>query len=86
MKHQHRYFIVTASLTLATLIAACSDSTSPNATSATDQAFIDGMTPHHQQALLSADMAIARAVHPELAQFAQQMKTDQQNEVTLLKS
>jgi uncharacterized protein (DUF305 family) len=74
------------------LAAACddsNDSTSPQVTSSAtsaDRAFIDAMVPHHGMATISADMAIARAVHPELKQLAQTMKADQQQEIDLLKS
>lgn len=35
-------------------------------------------------AAMSADMAVANAVHPELKQFAQTMKSDQSQEVALI--
>lgn len=71
-----------------TLIVACNsnDSTSPRQATTADRAFIDGMVPHHGQAMLSADMAIARAVHPELKQFATNMKADQGREIDSLKA
>lgn len=65
------------------------DLTSPQVSAtptSADRSFIDGMVPHHGMATMSADMAIARAVHPELRQLAQEMKADQQKEIDLLKS
>lgn len=73
-----------AFLAAALVAAACGNSTSPTAGTSTDRALIDGMVPHHQMAITSADMAIANAVHPELKQFAQTMKSDQSQEVTLM--
>lgn len=79
---------MTCAVALALAItAACDNSTtSPGAGTATDRAFIDGMVPHHEQAVTSADMAIANAVHPELKAFAQKMKADQSQEVDLMRS
>lgn len=51
-----------------------------------DKAFIDGMVPHHEMALMMADDALAKATHTELKTFATKVKEDQSREITQLKS
>ena len=46
-----------------------------------DLAFIDAMIPHHQMAVMMAQMATMRAEHPELQTLAQTMVDDQQREI-----
>ena len=53
---------------------------------AADRAFIDGMVPHHEMALMMADDALAKASHAELKTFATKVKADQQREIDQLKS
>lgn len=53
---------------------------------AADQAFIDGMVPHHEMALMMADDALAKATHAELRTFATKVKEDQSREISQLKS
>lgn len=53
---------------------------------AADRAFIDGMVPHHEMALMMADDALDKASHAELRSFATKVKTDQQREIDQLKS
>lgn len=64
-------------------------STQPSAqiqANAADQAFIDGMVPHHEMALMMADDAVAKATHAELKTFATKVKADQSREISQLKS
>jgi uncharacterized protein (DUF305 family) len=89
LQFRSRFALLAGALVFAVACDDSNSSTSPQVTSAAtsaDRAFIDGMVPHHGMAVLSADMAIARAVHPELKAFAQKMKDDQQKEIDLLKS
>jgi uncharacterized protein (DUF305 family) len=46
-----------------------------------DLALIDAMVPHHQMAVVMAQMASMRAEHPELRALAQSMVADQQREI-----
>lgn len=71
-------------LALAALVAACENSRAPQSASEADRSFIDGMVPHHGMAMYSADMAFARAVHPELRLKAREMKEMQGEETALL--
>ena len=69
---------------MAISLAACNDINGPEIASETDRAFIDGMVPHHGMAVLSADMAIDRALHEELREMATLMRADQVQEIDLL--
>ena len=51
-----------------------------------DQAFIDAMVPHHQSALMMAQMAVKKAPHREVKNMARMMIRDQQREINQLKS
>jgi uncharacterized protein (DUF305 family)/uncharacterized cupredoxin-like copper-binding protein len=46
-----------------------------------DRAFIEAMIPHHQSAIMMAQVALMRAEHPELQVLAQTMIDDQQWEI-----
>jgi uncharacterized protein (DUF305 family)/uncharacterized cupredoxin-like copper-binding protein len=46
-----------------------------------DLAFIEAMVPHHQMAIMMAQVATMRAEHPELQALAQTMIEDQQREI-----
>ncbi|MCC7023019.1 MAG: DUF305 domain-containing protein, partial [Thermomicrobiales bacterium] len=46
-----------------------------------DLAFIDAMTPHHQSAIMMAQVALDRAEHPELKALAQAIIDAQQREI-----
>jgi uncharacterized protein (DUF305 family) len=50
-----------------------------------DRAFIDGMVPHHEMALMMADDVLAKAKHAELKAFAQRVKDDQTREIDQMK-
>ncbi len=50
-----------------------------------DQQFIDSMTPHHQSALMMAQMALTKAQLPEVKRLARSIIRDQNNEITLMK-
>lgn len=60
-------------------------SSSPSATTAFDQAFIDMMVPHHQSAIAMAVVALARAEHPEIATLAPQIIEAQEREIAQLR-
>lgn len=51
-----------------------------------DQAFIDAMTPHHQQAMMMAQMAAKKARYAEVRRMAAKMMRDQQKEIAQLKA
>ncbi|WP_191842676.1 DUF305 domain-containing protein [Catellatospora chokoriensis] len=49
-----------------------------------DITFAQGMIPHHQQAVRMAELAATRAVDPQVAQLATQIKTAQGPEIELM--
>ncbi|MDF3052416.1 MAG: hypothetical protein K0S19_521 [Geminicoccaceae bacterium] len=51
-----------------------------------DLAFIATMIPHHQMAVMMAQVATMRAEHPELQALAQKMVDDQQREIAQMQS
>jgi uncharacterized protein (DUF305 family) len=51
---------------------------------ATDVGFAQGMIPHHAQAIVMADMALAQATNPEVKQLATQIKAAQAPEIEQL--
>lgn len=51
-----------------------------------DLAFIEAMVPHHQMAVMMAQMATMRVEHPELRALAQTMIDDQQREIELMQA
>jgi uncharacterized protein (DUF305 family) len=46
-----------------------------------DLAFIDAMIPHHQRAIMMAQIAVEQAQHPELKALAQEIIDAQQQEI-----
>ena len=51
-----------------------------------DLVFLDAMIPHHQMAVMMAQMAAMRAEHPELRALAQKMVDDQQREIAQMQT
>jgi uncharacterized protein (DUF305 family) len=51
-----------------------------------DQAFIDAMVPHHQSALMMAQMAVTKAPHATVKNLARRILRDQQKEIAQLKA
>jgi len=51
-----------------------------------DQAFIDAMTPHHQSALMMANMAVKKAHYSEVRTLARGIISDQQKEIKQMKA
>ena len=49
-----------------------------------DQQFIDAMTPHHQSALVMAQMAVSKAKYPEVRRLARAIVTDQKKEIAYM--
>ena len=49
-----------------------------------DQQFIDSMTPHHQSALVMAQMAVTKAKYPEVRALARGIITDQKKEIAYM--
>ena len=49
-----------------------------------DQQFIDSMTPHHQSALVMAQMAVTKAKYPEVRALARGIVTDQKKEIAYM--
>jgi uncharacterized protein (DUF305 family) len=52
----------------------------------TDVAFVNAMIPHHEQAVDSADLALARAEHRQLERLAQEIIQSQSVELTTLRT
>lgn len=46
-----------------------------------DRHFIEEMIPHHEDAVLMAELALSRAEHPELRQLAASIQRDQSREI-----
>jgi uncharacterized protein (DUF305 family) len=51
-----------------------------------DEQFIDMMVPHHQSAVAMAQIALARAQHPQIKRLAQSIIADQNSEIGQLKA
>jgi uncharacterized protein (DUF305 family) len=51
-----------------------------------DQQFIDSMVPHHQSALMMAQMAVTKAPHAEVKTLARNIVRDQQKEISQMKA
>jgi len=51
-----------------------------------DQQFIDSMTPHHQSALMMAQMAVKQAHYPEVRRLARGIIGDQKKEIAQMKA
>ena len=51
-----------------------------------DQQFIDSMVPHHQSALVMAQMAVTKAHLPEVKRLAQSIIRDQNTEIAQMKA
>ncbi len=49
-----------------------------------DQQFIDSMTPHHQSALVMAQMAVSKAKYPEVRALARSIVADQKKEIAYM--
>ncbi len=49
-----------------------------------DEQFIDSMTPHHQSALVMAQMAVTKAKYPEVRALARGIITDQKKEIAYM--
>lgn len=59
--------------------------TGPGPTDESNRAYIDGIVPHHEMALMMADEAMMKAVHPSLKEMAGKMKEDQSKEIDIFK-
>lgn len=51
-----------------------------------DGHFIEQMIPHHEDAVLMAELALTTAEHPELRQLAANIKTDQSREIDQMRA
>ena len=51
-----------------------------------DQQFIDSMVPHHQSALMMAQMAVKQAHYPEVRRLARGINGDQKKEIAQMKA
>jgi uncharacterized protein (DUF305 family) len=51
-----------------------------------DRHFIEQMVPHHEDAVLMAELALTKAEHPELRQLAENVKRDQSREIDQMRS
>ena len=49
-----------------------------------DEQFIDSMTPHHQSALVMAQMAVTKAKYPEVRALARSIVADQKKEIAYM--
>ncbi len=51
-----------------------------------DRHFIEQMIPHHEDAVLMAELALTKAEHPELRELATNIKRDQSREIDQMRS
>lgn len=51
-----------------------------------DQTFIEQMIPHHQEAVSTSEIVIAKTSDPELKKFAQKIISDQTSEINQMKT
>ena len=51
-----------------------------------DRHFIEQMIPHHEDAVLMAELALTKAEHPELRELAANIKGDQSREIDQMRS
>jgi len=71
-----------APMSAATRPAAAMRATAP----AFDQQFIDMMAPHHQGAVVMAQVALTRAQHPQIKSLARSIIADQNSEIAQMKA
>ena len=93
IRRTHRPWRVVAALALAaaTLAAAVQPvathaAARPAAPAPFDRQFIDMMVPHHQGATAMAQVALARAQHPQIKRLAQAIIADQNKEIAQMKT
>jgi uncharacterized protein (DUF305 family) len=98
MKFTLRTTLVTVALAAVLAMVACSNdgdhggmplshnSTNPAGDfNEADVTFVQGMIPHHQQAIDMSDMILAKeAIHPEVTALAEQIKAAQQPEIDIM--
>jgi uncharacterized protein (DUF305 family) len=53
---------------------------------AVDPHFIEQMIPHHDDAILMADLALTKATHPEIKELAQDIKRTQSEEISQMRT
>lgn len=70
-----RMAVVMLGATVVVAASACEDSTGPDATTQEQVAYIDGIVPHHQIAIMRADEAVAKATEPGLRTLAQRVNS-----------
>ncbi len=93
-----RAAVLALSAALTLTVSACgADSAGPGAGSASqtgavsetknkaDVAFIQGMAPHHQGAIVMTELAVDRAENPEVKQLAERISAAQDPEIALMK-
>ena len=75
-----------ALIALAAIAAGCGDSDHSSSGNATDAAFINDMTTHHQGAIDMARMAKTQAEHPEIRGLAEDIVAAQEGEISVMKT
>ncbi|PQV62701.1 putative conserved protein, DUF305 family [Abditibacterium utsteinense] len=70
--------------TLAALTLTLGAASTPAHAAPFDEQFIDSMTPHHQSALVMAQMAITKAKYPEVRALARGIIADQKKEIAYM--
>lgn len=68
-----------------TMSAGMDMATTPDASVDPDLAFIDSMIPHHEGAVVMAEMALEQAEHQELKDLAQEIIDAQESEITQMR-
>jgi len=74
-----QYFKALSAITLSLGVASTPAHAAPF-----DQQFIDSMTPHHQSALVMAQMAVTKAKYPEVRALARGIIADQKKEIAYM--
>lgn len=70
--------------TLAALVLTFGAASIPAHAAPFDHQFIDSMTPHHQSALMMAQMAVTKAKYPEVRALARGIVADQKKEIATM--
>ena len=70
--------------TLAALTLTLGVASAPAHAAPFDHQFIDSMTPHHQSALVMAQMAVSKAKYPEVRALARGIVADQKKEIAYM--
>lgn len=84
-QHTWAMFRRALSLVLALLLTGCASTNLDSPYSAADTNFAEMMIPHHEQAIVMADLALTHTTNPEVLALANQIKSAQGPEIEQMK-